>query len=156
MTAPYHFYESVPMFKTILLPTDGSLLSNTAIDAAIKFAANGAKLIALSVAEPYPYSPLSEGMLVGDANLYQENMVQLARANVQKVADAAKAAGVECETVVAQGFNPYEEIINTAITRNCDVIFMASHGRKGLNKLFVGSETQKVLAHSVIPVLVFR
>ena len=145
------------MFKTILLPTDGSLLSQTAIDAAIKFAAScGSKLIALSVGEPYPYSPLSEGMLVGDPSLFQENIMQIARANVQKVADAAAAAGIACETVVTQSFNPYEEIIHTAASKHCDVIFMASHGRKGLNKLFVGSETQKVLAHSVIPVLVFR
>ena len=145
------------MFKTILLPTDGSSVSQTAIDAAIKFAAIcGSKLIALSVSDPTPYLPMTAEMPVGDTNLYQQHMLQRAHAYVQKIADAARAAGVECEPVVSQSTNPYEEIIQAATSRNCDVIFMASHGRKGLNKLFIGSETQKVLAHSVIPVLVFR
>ena len=145
------------MFKTILLPTDGSPVSQTAIDAAIKFAAiGGSKLIALSVADTTPYLPMTGDMLVGDTNLYQQHMLQRAHANVQIIADAAKAAGVECDPVVSQSSSPYEEIIQVATIRNCDVIFMASHGRKGLNKLFIGSETQKVLAHSVIPVLVFR
>jgi len=72
------------------------------------------------------------------------------------VADAAKQAGVACETVTAQSFNPYEEIIEVAKKYQCDAIFMASHGRRGLNRLFLGSETQKVLAHSDIPVLVLR
>ena len=145
------------MFKTILLPTDGSPVSQTAIDAAIKFAAIcGSKLIALSVADPTPYLPMTIEMPVGDTNLYQQHMLQLAGAYVQKIADAATAAGVECETVVSQAPNPYEEIVHTATVRHCDVIFMASHGRRGLNKLFIGSETQKVLAHSVIPVLIFR
>ena len=145
------------MFKTILVPTDGSPISETAIAAAIRFARQcDSKLVALSVAEPYPYSPLSEGAFLTDASQFQENMVRMAHANVQKIADAAHAEGVACVTVVAQSFNPYEEIIETARAHQCDVIFMASHGRKGLNKLFVGSETQKVLAHSTLPVLVFR
>ena len=145
------------MFKIILVPTDGSLLSDTAIDAAVRCAKlTGGKIIGLSVAEPYPYSPLAEGAMTVDANMYQEKMIQMAQLHVQKIAVAAKAGGVECEAVVGQSFNPYDEIISLAKSKNCDVIFMASHGRKGLNKLFVGSETQKVLAHSTIPVLVFR
>ena len=145
------------MFKMILVPTDGSALSNKAIDAAVEFAKfAGSKIIGLSVAEPYPYSPLSEGAMTIDANLYQEQMIQMAKLHVQKIADAAKMAGVSCETIVAQSFSPCDEIIHVAIDKKCDVIFMASHGRKGLNKLFVGSETQKVLGHSQLPVLVFR
>ncbi|MGZ3241116.1 MAG: universal stress protein, partial [Burkholderiaceae bacterium] len=75
---------------------------------------------------------------------------------VDKVALVAKEAKVPCETCVALSFSPYEEIIRTAKKYECDAVFMASHGRKGLNKLFLGSETQKVLAHSTIPVLVYR
>ncbi|MFT5533333.1 MAG: nucleotide-binding universal stress UspA family protein [Burkholderiaceae bacterium] len=145
------------MFKTILVPTDGSALSDKAIHAAIEFAQlTGARLVGLSVAEPYPYSPLSEGAITIDSSDYQEKMLEIARNNVKRIADAASAANVICETQVRESFSPYEEIISIADLHGCDVVFMASHGRKGLNKLFIGSETQKVLAHSTLPVLVFR
>jgi nucleotide-binding universal stress UspA family protein len=144
------------LFQTILVPTDGSPLSDKAIDAAIEFAKTiGGKIIGLSVAEPYPFPLLVAGPVI-DPAVFEENMRELARQHVQKIADAANNADVRCETLIAQSFNPHEEIINTAKKFGCDIIFMASHGRKGLNNLFVGSETQKVLAHSTIPVLVFR
>lgn len=145
------------MFKTILVPTDGSPLADQAIKAAIEFAqSNGGKIVGLSVAEPYPYSPLTDGSVAVDVNSYEAKMREMAQTHVQKIADAAQAANVQCETCVRQSFNPYEEIISVANAYQCEVIFMASHGRKGLSRLFVGSETQKVLAHSTIPVLVFR
>ncbi|MEC5216286.1 nucleotide-binding universal stress UspA family protein [Actimicrobium sp. GrIS 1.19] len=145
------------MFKTILVPTDGSPLSDKAVNAAIEFARlSGGKIIGLSVAEPYPYSPLSEGAMSVDAVAYQEKMLSMAQQHVKTIAEVAAAAGVPYETCVAQSFSPYEEIINVANNKSCDVIFMASHGRKGLNRLFVGSETQKVLAHTMMPVMVFR
>ena len=145
------------MFKTILVPTDGSSLSDQAINAAVEFAqTTGGKIVGLSVAEPYPYTPLTDGSITVDANSYEEKMREMAQMHVRKIADAAQAANVPCETCVRQSFNPHEEIISVAVKHNCDVIFMASHGRKGLSRLFVGSETQKVLAHSTIPVLVFR
>jgi nucleotide-binding universal stress UspA family protein len=145
------------MFKTILVPTDGSELSDKAIRAAVDFAkAGGSKIIGFSVAEPYPFSPLYQTAAEADATIYEQRMREVAQIHVQKIADAAKEAGVECETLITQSFSPYEEIIAAAKKHGCDVIFMASHGRKGLNRLFVGSETQKVLAHTDIPVLVFR
>lgn len=145
------------MFKTILVPTDGSPLSDKAVEAAVEFAgAQGAHLIALSVAEPYPFSPLSESAMTDERQLYETKTREAANQYVQKVAAAARAANVPCEAMVRQSFSPYEEIIDVAKNMHCDVIFMASHGRKGLSRLFAGSETQKVLAHSSIPVLVFR
>lgn len=147
------------MFKKILVPTDGSPLSDKAIDAAIEFAqAMNSELVTLCVAEPYVYSALVEGAGVFpmDATAYDVKAQEIAQHNVDKAASAARAKGVACKTTVALSFSPYEEIVRTAENQACDVIFMASHGRKGLNKLFVGSETQKVLAHSTIPVLVFR
>lgn len=145
------------MFKTILVPTDGSELSAKAVEKAVEFARmHGSKLIGLSVAEPYPFTTLYEGGVVYEPQQFEEKMRQLAEQNVRAIADAAHGAGVPCETIVTQSFDPYEEIINTAKTRQCDAIFMASHGRRGLNRLFLGSETQKVLTHSDIPVLVFR
>lgn len=145
------------MFKTILVPTDGSPLSDKAVRAALEFARQvDGKIIAVSVAEPYPFTPLSESTFTPDVNVYEGKMRELAQLNVGKIADAAKAANVPCEASIALSFSPYDEIVKAADKFGCDVIFMASHGRKGLNKLFLGSETQKVLAHSTLPVMVFR
>ncbi|RJG07197.1 universal stress protein [Noviherbaspirillum cavernae] len=145
------------MFKTILVPTDGSALSEKAIAPAIEFAQKcGSKIIGLSVAEPYPFATILESSSAIESGVYEERMRELAETYVQKIAVAAHNAGVACETSVAQSFAPHEEIINTADKFHCDAIFMASHGRRGFSKLFIGSETQKVLAHSTIPVLVLR
>lgn len=145
------------MFKTILLPTDGSDLSEKAIDTAIEYAQLcGAKIYGISVAEPYPFTPLAESAMSIDPTAYEESVCNLARQHVGKIADAAQAAGVSCEVSVVLSFSPDEEIINAAKKYHCDVIFMASHGRSGLSRLFLGSKTQKVLAHSTIPVLVLR
>jgi nucleotide-binding universal stress UspA family protein len=83
-------------------------------------------------------------------------MMDITKDNVSKVAAAARAAGVPCETVTSMAGSPYEAIVDAAQKHGCDAIVMASHGRKGLNKLFLGSETQKVLAHTNLPVLVLR
>jgi nucleotide-binding universal stress UspA family protein len=149
------------MFKKILVPTDGSGLSEKAIYSAIRFASmNGSEVIALSVAEPehYIYSALSDGssIMPMEALAYDQKVLAPAQQYVEKVKAMAKERDVPCKTVVVQSYRPYEEIIKAANDFECDVIFMASHGRKGLGSLFIGSETQKVLAHSTIPVLVLR
>lgn len=145
------------MFKTILVPTDGSPLSEKAVEAAVKFASVGdARVVALSVCEPHHNAHLSEGSAVVDTNRHESRMQEVAQTYVNHVAAIAKSENVPCDTVIKKSSNPHEEIINSAKEFNCDVIFMASHGRKGLSALVVGSETHKVLAHSTIPVLVFR
>lgn len=145
------------MFRTILVPTDGSELSDKPVTAAIEYAqALGSKIVALTVAEPYPFAPLYQSTNVSDATAYEDRTREAAQARVGRVTDAARAVGVECESVVAQSFSPSQEILAAAKKFGCDAIFMASHGRKGLNKLFLGSETQKVLAHTELPVMVFR
>jgi nucleotide-binding universal stress UspA family protein len=147
------------MFNTILVPTDGSPLSEKASNAAVDFAAeNGSRIVALSVAEPYMGPLLSEGSVAAPMDLekYNESVQRLARLYVEKIAHRARAKDVPCKTSVALAFNPHEEIVKAVKTFHCDVVFMATHGRKGLDKLFAGSETQKVLAHSTIPVMVFR
>ena len=145
------------MFKTILVPTDGSPLSEKAIAAAIEFAKlSGSKIIGVSIAEPYPFSPLAESAMTSDPDVYEDHMRELAQSHVKKIEDAAAIANVRCDTSIALSYNPYEEIIRAAEKFSCDAIFMASHGRKGLSKLFLGSETQKVLAHTTLPVLVLR
>ncbi|HJW56097.1 MAG TPA: universal stress protein [Burkholderiaceae bacterium] len=145
------------MFTTILVPTDGSPLSDKAVNVALEFAKGaGAKIVGISVAESYPISPLSETPYTSDAEHFDIKMRELAQKHVQKIADAAKEMDVPCETIVTQANSPYQEIINAAKSFHCDAIFMASHGRKGLSKLFVGSETQKVLAHSDLPIMIIR
>ena len=145
------------MFRHLLVPTDGSPLSAKAAEAAVNFAKEvGARVTALSVAEPFPYSALSESAFLPDQTRFEKQMQDHARRFVDDVAELAAAAGVPCDTRVALSFSPYEEIVRTAEELGCDAVFMASHGRKGLNRLFVGSETQKVLAHTALPVMVFR
>lgn len=146
------------MFNNILFPTDGSDLSDKATATVIELARkHGGKIVAVSVLQPYPFVPLGDsGIAVPDMGVYETRMMDITRDNVNKVAAAASAAGVPCETVTSMAASPYEAIVETAQKHGCDAIVMASHGRKGLNKLFLGSETQKVLAHTTLPVLVLR
>lgn len=144
------------MFKKILLPTDGSELSSRAIAGAIDMAKKlGAKIVGMTVVEPYSYSSLSEYRPESYED-YEARMNKVAQERLDALATAGKAAGVEVETKVARSFSPYEAIIEAAQKNDCDAIFMASHGRRGLSAVLLGSETQKVLTHSTIPVLVYR
>lgn len=145
------------MYKTILVPTDGSALSGTAVKAAIEFARSaGAALVVLAVAEPMPLAAGSDSYFVADPGLDLPQLLALAQARADDAAVLAQAAGVRCETVTAVSYNPHEEIIKAANDRHCDIIFMASHGRGGIGRLLLGSVTQKVLAHTALPVLVYR
>ena len=144
------------MFKRILVPTDGSDLSNKAIEAAVDLARTlKASLVGMTTLEPYSYSNLSE-YRPETLDDYEARMEQAGAERLGKIANAAAAAGVPVETVTAKSFSPYEAIIDTAKAQGCDLIVMASHGRRGLNAVLLGSETQKVLTHSAIPVMVYR
>ena len=144
------------MFRKILLPTDGSDLSSTAIGAGLEFAkALNASVVGLTVVEPYSYSTLSE-YRPETLEAFEARNAQAAEQRLAPLVQAAKDAKVPCETVTVKSFSPYEAIIETATKHGCDVIFMASHGRRGLSAVLLGSETQKVLTHSTIPVMVFR
>ena len=145
------------MFKTILVPTDGSELADKAALAAIDLAGElHGKVVAISVVEPYPFSPLTEAAQGAVASEFDDKVLAAAQSHMDRLRQLADDRHVEFETVVAQSFDPYKEIIDTAHKRHCDAIFMASHGRKGLSKVFLGSQTQKVLAHSDVPVTVFH
>jgi nucleotide-binding universal stress UspA family protein len=145
------------MFKKILVPTDGSPVSEKSAKAAIEFAAiNKACIVVLSVAQSYPYLLMPEAGAMLDLSIFEEAQDQAAQANATKIKILAEDAKVDFEIVVTRGTHPYEEIITTANDKHCDVIWIASHGRRGLDKLLLGSETQRVLAHSVLPVVVYR
>ncbi|QWG20233.1 universal stress protein [Bradyrhizobium sediminis] len=145
------------MHRHILIPTDGSELSQNAIDYGMALAKSvNAKVTVLTVSTPFPTFAVEPGMVIDTPEQYGKRMATLA-ANYLKVAkEAAAAAGVSCETMHIEHDQPYLAIIETAARRLCDLIVMASHGRRGISAIVLGSETVKVLTHSTIPVLVFR
>lgn len=147
------------MFKNILVPTDGSELSRKAIRQAVQFAKEqNARVTGLHVVAPYE-PDIREEFSVRNFVSPQEYSVKaraLARKHLKIVEKAAAAAGVACETFHAESSHPYDEIVRTAQKRKCDLIYMASHGRRGISRLLLGSETTKVLSLSKIPVVVCR
>ncbi|HEY4374563.1 MAG TPA: universal stress protein [Burkholderiales bacterium] len=145
------------MLSRILVPTDGSDLSKKAVLGAVETAKKiHAQLVGLTVIEPYPFTSSQSLSATRGHEGYDERMREEARERLAPLQAAAQEAGVELETVVQTSTSPYEAIIGTAKERHCDSIFMASHGRSGLRALLMGSETQKVLTHTDIPVVVFR
>lgn len=144
------------MFSKILVPTDGSELSVRAIQGAVELAGKlGARLVGLTVVEPYAYASLSEYRPETIAE-YEQRADEVARERLATFEHLAQKAGVPLETTVVRSFSPFDAIIETAKRYGCDAIFMASHGRRGISAVLLGSETQKVLTHSSIPVMVYR
>lgn len=148
------------MFTHILLPTDGTELSNAAVQNGVRFAKSiGAKVTGICVI-PSQYFAHSEGMsreayLELPARRLKESK-EFAETCLSKITKAAREAGLDCDVVVEVSDQPYEAIVTLAAQKGCDLIMMASHGRRGVKALLIGSETQKVLTHSKIPVLVYR
>lgn len=144
------------MYQRILLPTDGSDVTAKAVQTAIALAKlTGADLQAISVKEPFPYSAISEMQPVPPQEFYDAQQ-RIAAGHVQVVTDAATAAGVACKGFTVEALHPWEAILDHAKAQGCDLLVMASHGRRGVTALLLGSETQKVLTHSTLPVLVVR
>ena len=144
------------MFNRILVPTDGSDITSKAVETAIQLAKSvGAQVYSISVKEPFPYSAISE-MQPTPPQEFFDAQERIAAKRVQAVADACKAAGVVCQAHTVEALHPWEAIIDHAKRNECDLLVMASHGRRGVSALLLGSETQKVLTHSKVPVLVVR
>lgn len=145
------------MYKSILIPTDGTEFCQRAIRHGVALAKmSGAKVIGVTVTPPL-HSAIPRTMI-------PQHLAAVIHAETAKIADEklaairreAEAAGVMVETVRATKDNPWEAIVQTATDKGCDLIVMASHGRRGVAGLMLGSETQKVLTHSTTPVLVVR
>ena len=144
------------MYKRILVPTDGSEITAKAVDTAVALAKlSGATLTTLCVTEPFPYSAISEMQPVPPQEFY-DAQERIAAERVKAVMAAAAAAGVDCSGSTVEALHPWEAILDLAKQQSCDLIVMASHGRRGLKRLLLGSETQHVLTHGTIPVLVLR
>jgi nucleotide-binding universal stress UspA family protein len=145
------------MYKHILIPTDGSHLSELAIRQGVRLAKTlGARVTAVTVFAPFHTIAIEPMMITDTAEQYQKECEALGEKYLRVVTDAARTADVTCEVVRVMHDHPYQAIIETADTRGCDLIFMASHGRRGMAALVLGSETTKVLTHTRVPVLVCR
>ena len=144
------------MFKRIIVPTDGSEITAKAVGTAIELAKiHGARLYAVSVKEPFPYSAVSE-MQPTPPQEFFDAQERIASARVREVVAAAEAAGVACEGHTVEALHAWEAVIEHANTHEADLVVMASHGRRGFQAMLLGSETQKLLTHCTIPVLVVR
>lgn len=144
------------MYKRILFPTDGSDITAKALQTAIGMARlMQAELSVIAVKEPFPYGAISE-MQPTPPQEFLDAQERVAAARVKTATAAASAAGVAAQGHTVEAVHPWEAIIEHARDQACDLIVMASHGRRGLSALLLGSETQKVLTHASLPVLVVR
>ena len=145
------------MYTHLLLPTDGSRISSLALDDGLALAkALGAKATLLTVVEPLRSFSASSELLADVRENFERSSRENAGKLLQEAAGKASALGVQANTVLAHASHPHRQVIETATTAGCDLIVMASHGRRGVDALLMGSVTQKVLTHSSIPVLVIR
>jgi len=145
------------MHQHILIPTDGSELSQKAIDYGMALAKSvNAKVTVMTVSTPFYTLAVEPGMITDAPEQYGKRMATLAAKYLNVANEAALAAGVSCDTLHVEHDHPYLAIIETASQKSCDLIVMASHGRRGISAIVLGSEAVKVLTHSTIPVLVFR
>ena len=147
------------MYKTLLVATDGSKLSDKALAHAIGLAqAVGAALTAFYAAPDYPMPAYADGVVYEPVS--RKEYAKLAAEDAQKILGAAatkaEAAGLICKTAYAIASAPWEAILAAAKKHKCDAIVMASHGRRGISAVLLGSETQKVLTHTKLPVIVVR
>lgn len=144
------------MYKRILVPTDGSERSVKAVEGAARFAKPlGATLVIMTVVEPYSYTNLAE-YRPESIEQYDERVTAEAEERLEAAKEIADGIGVENRVVMTKSFSPAEAIVEQAEKNGCDLIVMASHGRKGIAAVLLGSETQKVLTHSHFPVMVYR
>ena len=145
------------MYQHILLPTDGTILSESAIQTGVKLAKSlGARVTGLHVIEPFHVVSTGVEMVSDTKAQYEKDSLANAVRFVAAISTAAKQAGVTCDCVTEQSGHPFEAIIAAAEKRGCDLIVMASHGRRGIRGLLLGSETNKVLTHTKTPVLVLH
>jgi nucleotide-binding universal stress UspA family protein len=148
------------MYKRMMVAYDGSTLSDKALNEAIEFAKqSGCKISLLYVLTPHQLLISGGRQVPGLKELerqHAETLRQHAREMMQSAQDRIKTAGIECDVLLEEGVNPYQHIVEGAKRLQCDLVVMASHGRRGIEGFLLGSQTVKVLTHSNVPVLVIR
>jgi nucleotide-binding universal stress UspA family protein len=152
-------FQEITMYKRILIATDGSALSKKAVSHGLDLAqALGASVVATKIVPRYTQTYF-EGVVTlsaEDVKKVEQEWTANGQAVLDKIAQAAQTRKVECKTTVVKSDRVAEAIINAAKKNDCDLIVMASHGRKGISRVLLGSETNAVLTHSHVPVLVLR
>ena len=145
------------MFSHILIPTDGTKQSDKAVDNGIALAKTlGAEVTALNCSVPWSAIAVGEIVSVFPEAEYVETQNKEAQKLLDSISEKAKAADVKVTTRHIYHNHAYQGILEIAKENGCDLICMASHGRRGLEGLLIGSETTKTLTHSEIPVLVYK
>jgi nucleotide-binding universal stress UspA family protein len=147
------------MYKHILIPTDGSELADKAVQAGIEYARETGARVTLFTAVPEYEVPSEAALMAHQVTSVEEHdrrSEQAAKRVLERAEKRARDAGVTCGTDFVQSDRPYEAIVAAAKGWGCDAIFMSSHARTGLSRLWHGSETEEVLTHSSIPTLVYR
>ena len=145
------------MYKHILIATDGSELAGKAVAAAFELARQlGAQVTAVTVTEPWMATVTSEAVFRFPVDEYEKSATESASRVLSGVSKLSRKADIHCSTVHAKDQYPADGILDTAKKNGCDLIVIASHGRRGLGRLLLGSQAVKVLTHSTIPVLICR
>lgn len=145
------------MYAHILIATDGSDLANNAVEQGLTLAKTlGSKVTAITVTEPWTAAVSGEWAVAFPVEEYEKAAASNALKVLAQVTEQAKRIGVPCETVHVQDQFPAEGIVAEAKARGCDLIIMASHGRRGIAKFVLGSQATRVLAHSTVPLLICR
>lgn len=145
------------MYKHLLITTDGSEVAQKGVDQGLALAKGlGAQATLLTVTEPFPVYAVASGYVPAEFADYDNIQKEFADRVLGAAKQAAEAAGVNAQTLYVPNRHPAEAILDTAKSRGCDVIVMASHGRRGLGRLVLGSQTAEVLTHAKLPVLVVR
>lgn len=145
------------MFKRILLPTDGSKQSERAILAGLAFAKElGAEVVGLTVIPKFHTFTYQAEMVEDTFDEFAVESAKRAATYMEFIRGAARQAGVACTCEQVVSDDPWKIIVDTAVSHQCDLIAMGSHGRRGIAGVLLGSQTQKVLVHSSVPMLIFR
>lgn len=145
------------MYRHLLVPLDGSELTGALLAQAVQFARTlGARITFFTMAEDYGATQDGALMRTLSPETFEDEMKRQASDILAKAMEAGQAAGLVCDAVVRVGSEAHLQIIQVAEEKGCDLIYMASHGRRGLKALMLGSQTQKVLTHSPLPVFVAK
>lgn len=145
------------MYKKLLIATDGSALAQKGIDQGLALAkALQAKVLVITVSEPWTSTISGEMAISFPVKDYDEQVTANAKKLLDAVTASAKASGVACETLHVKDKLPADGIVETAKAKGCDLIVMASHGRRGLSRMLLGSQANKVVTYSDLPVLIIR
>ncbi len=145
------------MYKHILIATDGSELAQKAVGQGLALARSlSANALVVTVTEPWTSVVSGDVVFSYPVDEYEKSVTASASKTLASCIEIARKLGISCETLHVKDRSPAEGIVETAKTRGCDLIVMASHGRRGISRMLLGSQANNVVTHSTVPVLICR